>query len=174
MVNGEDPEVAVLETAKKSVADSAQIMAEVYEAEHGVPINLHNPNVTKWTERGEGADDITGQHLRTGTAVADDVGPEIRVEGPSNACPELGGGVQSDLDNFNMLDGSLSNFSGDVDIDFNSYLGGTTMGMNNNPSHFGRSPEWFYDLNGWANVSNATLSTDFNVDYERVLGTEMF
>ncbi|KAF1842928.1 uncharacterized protein K460DRAFT_378199 [Cucurbitaria berberidis CBS 394.84] len=87
LVSGADPERAVLEVAKKSVKEAAQIIAEVYREEHGEEIDL-NPS--------------------------------------------------------------------DVDLDLNAYMQGQDMNIGHG-YHFTRSPEWFYDLGGWAASGNYSM-----------------
>ncbi|KAF2628027.1 hypothetical protein BU25DRAFT_410150 [Macroventuria anomochaeta] len=70
LVAGTDPEAAVLEAAKTGIAEMRRIMAEVYEQEHGEPIDLTTSRQSvpdKNHGRGEGADDVTGQGIPTGT-----------------------------------------------------------------------------------------------------------
>jgi hypothetical protein len=67
LVTGTDPEVAVVDAAMRAVKEVEGILAAVYYEEHGKPIDIASKGGQ--FGRGGGADDITGQHQRTGTDV---------------------------------------------------------------------------------------------------------
>jgi hypothetical protein len=146
LVEGVDPEKAVLEAAKKAVKEASGIMMEVYKEEHGVPIDL---NVSKAGmmegSRGEGADDVTGKGGSTGT----EVGGVVNDEGYDNAgSGNTGGMLDGMMGGFDMLDDGLDGLTGAMILD--AYTDGPSMdtGMTHDYSnHFARSPEWFYDMN---------------------------
>lgn len=144
IVAGEDPEPVVLAAAKRSVDKCRELMANAYREEHGEDINL-DPSVGPFAGRdhgrGEGADDITGQHQRTGTASL----PECGADGSSAGLDGAGG-----FDIFGHGSGSMDM---DLDFDFNAYLQGQSLSTGSS-NHFGRSPEWFYDLGNWPNMGN--------------------
>lgn len=150
LVSGADAEQAVLEAAKRSVKETGRIMAAAYRDEHGEDINLNpyiGPFGGKDHGRGEGADDVTGQHLRTGT----DAYPEAVGDVPSATI--------SDVEAFDLLEGDLNSMGMDMDLDLNAYMQGQSMDTGN-AYHFGRSPEWFYELSGWA--TSGGLGAGFN------------
>jgi hypothetical protein len=142
LASGADPERAVLEAAKKSVKETSAILPKVYEQEHGVPIDLNISTAGREPSRGDGADDVTGRRLQTGTdaIVSEDYGTAD---------------ADGDIDE-NMLDGSidmlgdgLGAMNGNLNID--AYIAGQNIeGMGfRDQNHFARSPEWFYDINGY-------------------------
>ncbi|RYO36317.1 hypothetical protein AA0113_g5700 [Alternaria arborescens] len=145
LISGNDPDAAVLEAAKSSTSETSRILAEVYREEHGEEIDLGlSSGCFNGREhgRGEGADDITGKHLPTGTDVQ---------RGFSNVAdfPSFDGTMEG----MNMLDADLGDMNMGVDVDINAYMQGQPMDIGSG-FHFGRSPEWFYDLNGWAGTGN--------------------
>lgn len=127
LVAGTDPEAAVLEAAKTSVNQTREIMAEVYEQENGQPIDLTASSMSlnkRNYGRGEGADDVTGQHLPTGT----------------DANAGLGVG-------FGMDTGSTSGNEFDIGVDSQSFLPVDMMDFN---TQFLQDPEfWFFDNSVW-------------------------
>ncbi|KAI4933126.1 hypothetical protein J4E85_003529 [Alternaria conjuncta] len=141
LIAGTDPEVAVLEAAKSSTKEMSQILAAVYREEHGEDIDL-SPSTSSFAGkehgRGEGADDITGKHLPTGTGAQ---------TGSSNSTDFSC--FDGTMDGLNMLDSDLGDVNMGLDIDINAYMQGLPMDSGDG-FHFGRSPEWFYDLDGWA------------------------
>jgi hypothetical protein len=154
LVAGEDPGRAVLAAAKKSVEDSAEILTEVFQAEHGVPIDLSTSSTGKEASRGDGADDITGQNLQTGTDASD-------AMEPSSSGANMDGSI---LDGSGVLGGGFVNFNNDMDIDLDAYMSGQSLSAGSGDFHFGRSPEWFYDLNGWAAVGTGNWNTTMGYD----------
>jgi hypothetical protein len=141
LVSGADPEAAVIEAAKKSIKETSRILAAVYREEHGEDIDLgpSNRNFARREHgRGEGADDVTGRHLPTGT-------------GDQSGCNNDADFVSFDgtMDGLSMLDSHLGNENMGMDVDIDAYMQGLPMDLGNG-FHFGRSPEWFFDLNGWA------------------------
>ncbi|KAI4683852.1 uncharacterized protein J4E84_006691 [Alternaria hordeiaustralica] len=141
LIAGTDPEAAVLEAAKSSTKEMSQILAAVYREEHGEDIDL-SPSTSSFAGkehgRGEGADDITGKHLPTGTGAQ---------TGSSNSTDFSC--FDGTMDGLNMLDSDLGDVNTGFDIDINAYMQGLPMDSVDG-FHFGRSPEWFYDLDGWA------------------------
>ncbi|KAF2825006.1 hypothetical protein CC86DRAFT_353755 [Ophiobolus disseminans] len=150
LVAGADPELAVLEAAQQAVQDTSKILTEVYEAENGAPIDLKIPYVGKEHSRGEGADDVTGQNLQTGTDVHTGA-PGVYVV--ANGIPT---NIDGSMDGFDML----GDLNGGMDIDLDAYLSGQILDPETSGYHFGRSPEWFYDLNGWATSGNMAIGFD--------------
>ncbi|KAF3047954.1 hypothetical protein E8E11_009254 [Didymella keratinophila] len=140
LVQGVDPEATVLEAAKSSITEMRRILADVYEQEHGEPIDLTAPSMSARDHgRGEGADDVTGQSLPTGTGTGG-----LAVErGTTGSAPGSG----SDND-FNM----------DFGIDSNSFSPVDLMDFN---FQFMQNPEWFFDTGGWVGMAN---TTDFGAD----------
>jgi hypothetical protein len=141
LVSGADAERAVLEAAKRSVGETTKILAEVYQAEHGVPIDLNIPMVGQEQSRGDGADDITGRRLQTGTDVS------IEVTPPDPDGGDVGEGMLDGMDDLDMLDDGLGGFHGNFNLD--AYLEGQSIDATTYANHFARSPEWFYDMNGY-------------------------
>jgi hypothetical protein len=142
LLYGADTDRAVLEAAKKSVKEVSQILAEVYREEHGEDIDLSLPAGNfggKDHGRGEGADDVTGINLETGPEAQTDLGADFSAFD----------GTMEGLDMLNDqgMGGAV------MDVDFNAYMQGQPMDTESG-FHFGRSPEWFYDLNGWAATGN--------------------
>ncbi|KAI4715204.1 hypothetical protein J4E89_000892 [Alternaria sp. Ai002NY15] len=141
LIAGTDPEAAVLEAAKSSTKEMSQILASVYREEHGEDIDL-SPSTSSFAGRehgrGEGADDVTGKHLPIGTGTQ---------SGCSNSTdfPCYDG----TMDGLSMLDSDLGDVNMGLDIDINAYMQGLPIDSRDG-FHFGRSPEWFYDLDGWA------------------------
>ena len=151
LATGADAEKAVLEAAKKAVSETSQILTEVFEAEHGVPIDLKIPFIGKDRSRGEGADDVTGQNLQTGTDA--DIEPEPSMSGAYGATNGInvdGSMLDGNMDGMDMLNDGLGSFNGGMEMDLDAYLSGQSLDPGTSGYHFGRSPEWFYDLNGWA------------------------
>ncbi|KAI4650233.1 uncharacterized protein J4E79_009500 [Alternaria viburni] len=141
LIAGTDPEAAVLEAAKSSTKEMSQILASVYREEHGKDIDL-SPSSSSFAGRehgrGEGADDVTGKHLPTGT-------------GAQSGCSNITDFPYFDgtMDGLSMLDSDLGDVNMGLDIDINAYMQGLPMDSVDG-FYFGRSPEWFYDLDGWA------------------------
>lgn len=133
LVQGVDPEAAVLEAAKSSIAEMRRILANVYEQEHGEPIDLRAASFSAGDlGRGEGADDVTGGCLPTGTGTG---GPEE----PQGVVGEaLAAGVSNEFDTEFGLDSN--SFSPVELVDFNA--------------QFMQNPEWFFDAGGWAGDTN--------------------
>ncbi|KAJ8110958.1 hypothetical protein OPT61_g6334 [Boeremia exigua] len=74
LVAGTDPEAVVLETAKASIGEIREILADVYKQEHGESIDLSASRVGGRDHgRGDGADDVTGQSVPTGTNTDPDI-----------------------------------------------------------------------------------------------------
>jgi hypothetical protein len=145
LVSGADAERAVLEAAKKSVKETSRILAQAYQAEHGVPIDLNISMAGKEQSRGEGADDVTGRRLQTGTDVSTEISP------PDPNCVDGGEGIlhgSIGVDGLDMLDGALGDLNGHFDLD--GYMQSQSMDPASYGNHFARSPEWFYNLNGYA------------------------
>jgi hypothetical protein len=158
LVSGADADQAVLQAAKKSVKETSQILAEVYQAEHGVSIDLDVPLSGKEHSRGEGADDVTGRKLQTGTDVSIEITSPVLGEYMDGGGNNMGNThINGTLDE-SMLDGSmngldmlgdgLGNLNGAMNLD--AYMAGQTADPMDYTNHFARSPEWFYDLNGYA------------------------
>ena len=63
--------------------------------------------------------------------------------------PTFGGSMNG----LNMTDDGLGNMNMGMNLDLNEYMQGQGMDIGNG-HHFARSPEWFYDLNGWAASGN--------------------
>jgi hypothetical protein len=155
LLSGADTDRAVLEAAKKSVEEVSLILAEVYREEHGEDIDLSLPTGNfggKEHGRGEGADDVTGRNSRMGT----ETGPEAQSD--LSADFSAFDGTMEGLDMLNDLGmGSVG-----MDVDFNAYMQGQPMDTESG-FHFGRSPEWFYDLNSWAATGNfGNLGAGYN------------
>jgi hypothetical protein len=148
LVSGADPERAVLEAAKKAVKEASQIMREVYLAEHGVPIDLNVSTAGKDASRGDGADDVTGRRLQTGTDVSIDVPhPDLESYASAQNGDMNGNMLDGTMDGLDMLDDGFGNLNGAMDLD-------AYMDAMNYTSHFARSPEWFYDMNAYAAPNN--------------------
>jgi hypothetical protein len=139
LVSGTDPEHAVLEAAKNSARETSRILTEVYEAEHGVPIDLNISTAAKDQSRGEGADDVTGRRLQTGTDVSNEITPPDAERMDVNG-RFLDGSMN--IDGFDMLNDGLYDLDGNLDLD-------AYMDVPNYGNHFARSPEWFYDVSGY-------------------------
>ncbi|KAH7070442.1 hypothetical protein BKA63DRAFT_518443 [Paraphoma chrysanthemicola] len=150
LASGEDADRAVLEAAKKSVTDASLILTEVYQAEHGVPIDLKISISGEEHSRGEGADDVTGRGLQTGTDVSGGVDLPIQ----DNLTTELGSSMVAGMNGMDILGDGLDGLNGLMNMDLDAYLAGQTLDPGSSDYHFGRSPEWFYDLNGWAATGN--------------------
>ncbi|KAH7082142.1 hypothetical protein FB567DRAFT_530667 [Paraphoma chrysanthemicola] len=155
LASGEDADRAVLEAAKKSVTDASRILTEVYQAEHGVPIDLKISISGEEHSRGDGADDVTGRGLQTGTDVSGGVDLPIH----DNLTPELGSAMGAGMNGMDLLGDGVDGLNGLMDMDLDAYLAGQTLDPGSSDYHFGRSPEWFYDLNGWA--ATGTFGTGF-------------
>jgi hypothetical protein len=142
LLYGADTDRAVLEAAKKSVKEVSHILAEVYREEHGEDIDLNLPAGNfggKDHGRGEGADDVTGINLETGPEAQTDLGADFSA-------------FDGTMEGLDMLN-DLGMGGAGMDVDFNAYMQGQPMDTESG-FHFGRSPEWFYDLNGWAATGN--------------------
>ncbi len=145
LVSGADPEAAVLEAAKTSTREASQILASAYREEHGEDIDLSvsSENFTgREHGRGEGADEVTDKHLPTGMHVQRGCSDE--ADYPSFDCT---------MEGLSMMDAELGDMNMGLDVDMNAYMQGLSMDIGNG-FHFGRSPEWFYDVNGWAAGGN--------------------
>ncbi|KAH7402272.1 hypothetical protein DE146DRAFT_461267 [Phaeosphaeria sp. MPI-PUGE-AT-0046c] len=154
LVSGVDAERAVLDAAKKSVLETSQILTEVYQAEHGAPIDLTAANAEKETGRGDGADDTTGQSMQTGT----DVAVEVTLPDEDSYLDADGTTLDQSLDR-DMLDarmGMTDDGMGELNSSFSldTYMEGQTRDPMSYSNHFSRSPEWFYDMNGYAGQGN--------------------
>jgi hypothetical protein len=156
LVSGDDADRAVLDASKKSAQEAAYILAEVYQEEHGVPIDLTVARRGNDQSRSEGADDVTGRRLQTGT----DVTIEIS-DGLGCSIPNTGGSIDDGVDGDDMgglgmlADGlNTGSLNSSMDIDLNAYMAEQSMDLGDAGYHFGRSPDWFYDLNGWAASGN--------------------
>lgn len=154
LVSGADAERAVLDAAKKSVLETSQILTEVYQAEHGVPIDLTAAPVGKGTNRGDGADDTTGRRMQTGTDVAVELTPPdgesyLDIEGASLDQSLDGSMLDAGMD---MLGDELGELNGSFGLD--TYMEGQMLDPMGYSNHFSRSPEWFYDMNGYAGPRN--------------------
>ncbi|KAF2854033.1 hypothetical protein T440DRAFT_465056 [Plenodomus tracheiphilus IPT5] len=142
LLSGNDPDLAVLEAAREAIVQTTQILKDVYKEEHGMDIDLNpksGPFAGKSHTRGEGADDVTGKYLRTGTGAGD--GDELSVE---NMMLDRGLGEPNALRALDEWNAGV-----DTDFDVNAYFMGESMNKDFD-YHFGRSPDWFYDLSGWA------------------------
>lgn len=151
IVSGADVEKAVIEAAKKSSQEASKMLAEIYEAENGVPINLNTSDPTKHQFRGEGADDVTGHNLPTGTAVAtdDDDDPSREVLISVNDSDGAAGHIDGFDHSFGGLDGEWGCQNTDTDIDINAFLAAQSMDFDDSDYAFDSSPEWFYGINWW-------------------------
>ncbi|KAF2030610.1 hypothetical protein EK21DRAFT_111702 [Setomelanomma holmii] len=155
LVSGEDADRAVLEAARKSVKEASQILAEVYEAEHGIPIDLNISISNKDHSRGDGADDVTGRGLQTGTNVAGVTNGTADGNFDQDSGPTFDPStMDSSIHGLGMLDNGLGDLNGIMDIDIDAYLAGQSLDPGGSGYHFGRSPERFYDLDGWAAAGN--------------------
>ena len=130
LVAGADAEAAVLSAAKASIVEMRKIMAQVYEQEHGKPIDLNTSRAENRNHgRGEGADDVTGQHLPTGTGADARIGLDMD--------PNIDTGMAEFDANLNA--GSQSIFpDGMVDFDF----------------RFTQDPEQFFVTSIWGEMNN--------------------
>lgn len=137
LVRGVDPEAMVLEAAKSSIAEMRGILADVYEQEHGEPIDLSSSFLKVRNHgRGEGADDVTGQSLPTGTG--------------------LGGlGVGEGSTGSYASSGWTNDLNMDFGIDSNSLSPVDLMDFN---FQFMQNPEWFFDTGGLAATMTANYS----------------
>lgn len=139
LVSGADADLAVLEAAKKSVRQSSDIMREAYREEYGEDIDLSprgDQLLGKEHAREEGANNAPGSSFPKGITLNDN---------ESGALPTFEGGLEV----WDMLDDGIGNMGMDMDLDFNAYLQGQSRGIDID-YHFGRSPEQFYNFNGWA------------------------
>jgi hypothetical protein len=57
------------------------------------------------------------------------------------------------MEGLSMMNAELGDMNMGLDVDMNAYMQGLSMDIGNG-FHFGRSPEWFYDVNGWAAGGN--------------------
>jgi hypothetical protein len=133
LVQGADPEAMVLNAAKSNIAEMRRILADVYEQEHGQPIDLSASSLSARDHgRGDGADDVTGQSLPTGTGTGG-------LDGEFGSTGlDLGFGWNSDA---NM----------DFGIDSNSF---STVGLMDFNFQFMQNPEWFFDTGSWVGTAN--------------------
>jgi hypothetical protein len=153
LVSGTDPDHAVLEAAKASVKETTQILADVYQAEHGVPIDLSVPVIGRNQACGDGADDITGRNLQTGTAVSVDetwvVSGDYRPTDIGSLNDAINEGVlDGSMGGLDMLGDGLDDLEGTGGLD--AYMTGQSLDPMSWENHFARSPEWFYDMMGYA------------------------
>lgn len=148
LVSGEDAELAVLEAAKKSVQDASKILAEVFQEENSVPIDLSSSTAGRYSTHGDGADDVTGHNLQTGT----DASAHTEPSGPGaySGANIDGSMLYGSINGSSMLGGGFGSFNNSLDMDLDAYMSGQTLSSESGDFHFGRSPEWFYDLSGWA------------------------
>tara|TARA_R110002003_G_scaffold1005_3_gene21974 strand:+ start:9751 stop:11961 length:2211 start_codon:yes stop_codon:yes gene_type:complete len=161
LVSGADADRAVLEAAKKSVSDASQILTEVYQAEHGVPIDLSISISAKEHSRGDGADDVTGRGLQTGTDVTNGVDLPVKITFTSDVSEPMDGSVaDGSMNGLGILGDGLGGFNGLMDWDLDAYMAGQTLDPGGSGYHFGRSPEWFYDVNGWVAAGNSGSGYD--------------
>lgn len=127
-------------------------MRKAYREEHGKDIELGTTTsalVGRSYGKGEGADDVTGQRLPTGTGVDNDTDEDGATLG----------GSRGDFDALNAP--GLVKSSMDLDLD--AYLQGQQMHYGNE-YHFARSPEWFFDLNEWATFgASGSGNNDFSL-----------
>ncbi|KAJ4989782.1 hypothetical protein SVAN01_04812 [Stagonosporopsis vannaccii] len=138
MVAGADAEAMILATAKASIVEVRKIMAEVFEQEHGESIDLGASRVKdKDHGRGDGADDVTGQGVATGTSADADL--------------RSGSGVDKSA----SVD---SGFDVGLETDPQSFLPDDMMDFN---THFLQDPEWFFETNGWTGMSNDMVFSGF-------------
>ncbi len=127
LVAGTDPEAVVLETAKASVGEIREILAMVYKQEHGESIDLSASRVGgKDHGRGDGADDVTGQGVPTGTNTDNDVSMRGDVDFHNGSSMYMGSSSQSSWPK-DMMDFS---------------------------SRFLQDPEWFFEASGWMDTGN--------------------
>ncbi|KAJ4374404.1 hypothetical protein N0V86_007269 [Didymella sp. IMI 355093] len=131
-VTGAHPETAVLEAAKTKIAEMRNILADVYEHEHGEPIDLSASTVQREHGRGEGADDVTGQNVSTGTGTG---GFDVE-EGIIGSNADVGLNYGLDMD---------------FDIDSHPFSPVDLMSFN---SRFLQDPEWFFDTGSWASMGD--------------------
>jgi hypothetical protein len=153
LVSGADPDHAVLEAANKSVKEISHILTEFYQAAHGVPIDLSISTVKQNNDRGDGADDVTGRNLQTGTAVSIEITPPVsdgyippnptRLDEAIDECI-----LDAGMNGLDMFGDQLSNFNGSRNLD--AHVGDQNLGPMYYGNHFARSPEWFYDMNEYA------------------------
>jgi hypothetical protein len=153
LVSDIDPDHAVLEVAKASVKETTQILAEVYQAEHSIPIDLSVPITGMNQARGDGADDVTGRNLPTGTAVSVETIPQTSGGYRSTDIGGLGvamnaGVFDGSIGGLDMLGENLGNFDGNGGLD--TYITGHNLDPMSWGHQFARSPEWFYDMAGYA------------------------
>lgn len=101
-------------------------MADVYEQEHGVPIDL-SAHKTKDRNhgRGDGADDLTGGHARTGTE--------------TNGEFSMGAIAGADTGRDAWFD---------VGLDSQSFL---SLDMDFSPDFF-QDPEWLFESSDWTGM----------------------
>ena len=139
LVAGEDPEAAVLEAAKRAVTEMSQIMKQAYREEHGEDIDLGPSSdalAREKRKRGDGANHVAG----AGTSAAS--------YNTSNLYDGSTASKQG-MDGPGRLDGGLEAWCMGTDTELNNSLPDANIefkpGM-----YFARSPEWFFDLNGWA------------------------
>ncbi|KAF9691059.1 hypothetical protein EKO04_010937 [Ascochyta lentis] len=125
LLAGTNPEVAVLEAATSAVKEMRILLADVYLREHGEPIDLASSGREgvfgpKGHGRGDGADDVTGRGVVTGTGTArcEDANEE------ANATTRFGLRCGLDADS--------QDSSGSIEmLDFNT--------------QFLQDPEWFFN-----------------------------
>jgi hypothetical protein len=154
LVSGADPERAVLEAAKKSVKETSAILPQVYEQEHGVPIDLNVSTTGKDSSRGDGADDVTGRRLQTGTDAI--VSENYGTVGADGNIDE--GMFDGSID---MLGDGMGGVNGNLGLD--AYMAGQNleaMGFGDQ-NHFARSPEWFYNINGYVGPTGNNWGNGF-------------
>ncbi|KAF1829950.1 hypothetical protein BDW02DRAFT_650994 [Decorospora gaudefroyi] len=142
-----DPERAVLETARSATREMSQILARVYREEHGEDIDL-SPTTAGNEQAGSAAHDFEApnSNLYQGHAPPD-LGPP-----PFSSFEVSAMGEQEGLSMLGEL-GCMSDMGGLDSVHLDAYMQGQPMDTGL-ACHFGRSPEWFCDVNGWAANSN--------------------
>lgn len=136
-----DADHAALVAAKQAISETTRILREVYREEHGIGIDLNltaGPFAGRDHGRGEGADDVTGRTMRTGTGVDDDV---------NTASPAFDGSMLSQHD----LNASI-----DLDLNFSNHLQEQSMSTDSD-HHFGGDPDWLFHLSGWTAIEDLGL-----------------
>lgn len=131
LVAGADAETTVLATAKASIVEARKIIAEVFEQEHGEPIDLGASRTRdKEHGRGDGADDVTGRSGETGASADAEL-----------ATGNEGGKTVDAHDGFDV----------GLGLDPESFLQDDMMDFN---VDFLQDPEWFFETNGWTDMGN--------------------
>lgn len=150
LISGTDPEAAILAAAKTSTKDARRIITAVYREEHGEDVDLDfaSSGPSKGKEaagRRDGVEDVTGRNPPAETHYATEHQPDLDRFPPSFDA----------MDGLNMMNATdLSDLSGGLDMHLDAYMQGQEAMNTGNEYHFGRSPEWFYDLDAWASTGN--------------------